>query len=75
MAWLKRLTNWAARLIDLSLPRGDERSSASESPGVRQATWPHVFLLISKLEKHGAEYVLVGGHALAFNGLSVSGGP
>jgi hypothetical protein len=69
MAWLKRLANWAARLIDLALPGGEERPFASDFPGARQATWPDVFLLISKLEKHGAEYVLVGGYALAFNGL------
>jgi hypothetical protein len=69
MAWLKKLANWAVRLIDLSFPSGEERSSASEAPGARQATWPDVFMLISKLEKHGAEYVLVGGYALAFNGL------
>lgn len=69
MEWLKKLTNWAVNLIDLAVSSGEERSPGSELPGARQATWPDVFLLVSKLEKHGAEYVLVGGYALAFNGL------
>jgi hypothetical protein len=69
MAWLKNLASWIAGLIDQSFPRGEERSSVPDVSGIRQATWPDVFLLISKLEKHGAEYVLVGGYALAFNGL------
>jgi hypothetical protein len=69
MAWLKRLANWAVRLLDLTVSRSEERSPTPDIPGARQATWPDVFLLISKLEKHGAEYVLIGGYALAFNGL------
>jgi hypothetical protein len=69
MAWLKRLANWAVRLLDLTVSGSEERSPTPDIPGARQATWPDVFLLISKLEKHGAEYVLIGGYALAFNGL------
>lgn len=69
MAWLKRLAAWAVRLLDLTVSGSEERSPTSDIPGARQATWPDVFLLISKLEKHGAEYVLIGGYALAFNGL------
>ncbi|MCS3926251.1 tRNA A37 N6-isopentenylltransferase MiaA [Bradyrhizobium elkanii] len=32
--------------------------------------WRDVFRLIELLEKHGAEYVLIGGYALSFNGLT-----
>ncbi|WP_293801350.1 hypothetical protein [uncultured Bosea sp.] len=36
---------------------------------VRPADWKDVFHLLGLLEKHRAEYVLVGGYALSFNGL------
>ena len=36
----------------------------------RNAGWRDVFRVVELLEKHGAEYVLVGGYALSFNGLT-----
>ena len=52
------------------------RNSAEVVPSVvdqgraRNAGWRDVFRLVELLEKHGAEYVLVGGYALSFNGLT-----
>jgi hypothetical protein len=39
----------------------EERDLQTGSEGSRKATWPDVFFLIEKLEKHRAEYVLIGG--------------
>jgi hypothetical protein len=69
MEWLRRLGIWLASLIELSRPAVDERPVSTPPDQARQATWADVLLLIDKLENHGAEYVLVGGYALAFNGL------
>jgi hypothetical protein len=69
MEWSRRLGRWASRLLDLAFPRGEERTFETPDGNTRQATWNDVLLLIGKLEKHGAEYVLIGGYALAFNGL------
>ena len=69
MEWSKRLAHWASRILELAFPGTEERNFRAAADQPRQATWHDVFLLIEKLEKHGAEYVLVGGYALAFNGL------
>jgi hypothetical protein len=69
MEWSRRLGLWASRLLDLAFPGAEERNFETGDGNTRQATWHDVFLLIEKLEKHGAEYVLIGGYALAFNGL------
>jgi hypothetical protein len=69
MRWLKGIWNW------LSGPETG-RSSAEIVPSTpdehraRNAGRRDVFRLIALLEKHGAEYVLVGGYALSFNGLT-----
>jgi hypothetical protein len=69
MRWLKEIWNW------LTGPETG-RSSAEIIPAyadeehARNAGWRDVFRLIELLEKHGAEYVLVGGYALSFNGLT-----
>jgi hypothetical protein len=69
MRWLKEIWNW------LTGPTTG-RSSAEIAPAsadeehARNAGWRDVFRLIELLEKHGAEYVLVGGYALSFNGLN-----
>lgn len=68
MRWLKEIWNW------LTGPETG-RSSAeivaayADEEHARNAGWRDVFRLIELLEKHGAEYVLVGGYALSFNGL------
>jgi hypothetical protein len=69
MEWSRRLGLWASRLLDLAFPGAEERNFETGDGNTRQATWHDVFLLIEKLEKHGAEYVLIGGYALAYNGL------
>ena len=67
MRWLKEIWNWLT-----GLETG--RSSAEIIPAyadeehARNAGWRDVFRLIELLEKHDAEYVLVGGYALSFNG-------
>jgi hypothetical protein len=64
MRWLKEIWNW------LTGPTTG-RSSAEIAPAsadeehARNAGWRDVFRLIELLEKHGAEYVLVGGYALS----------
>jgi hypothetical protein len=69
MRWLKEIWNW------LTGPDSG-RNSAEVVPSVvdqgraRNAGWRDVFRLVELLEKHGAEYVLVGGYALSFNGLT-----
>jgi hypothetical protein len=69
MRWLKEIWNW------LTGPETG-RSSAeivaayADEEHARNAGWRDVFRLIELLEKHGAEYVLVGGYALSFNGLT-----
>lgn len=65
MEWLRRLGRWASRLLDLAFPCDEERSFETPDGNTRQATWNDVLLLIGKLEKHGAEYVLIGGYALS----------
>jgi hypothetical protein len=70
MQWLRGLGNWLLRLIELSRPSVDDRPAAGNvETRTRSANWADVFFLLGKLEKHSAEYVLVGGYALAFNGL------
>lgn len=69
MEWSRRLGRWASKLLEQAFPKAEERSFETKAGNPRQATWHDVFLLIEKLEKHGAEYVLIGGYALAFNGL------
>jgi hypothetical protein len=69
MEWSKRLARWASRLLDLAFSNAEKRNFESSGDRPRPATWHDVFLLVEKLEKHGAEYVLIGGYALAFNGL------
>jgi hypothetical protein len=70
MEWLRDLGNWLlAKLIELGQPSADDRPAADLHSKTRNATWPDVFSLLDKLEKHKAEYVLVGGYALALNGL------
>jgi hypothetical protein len=61
MEWSRRLVNWIAKAINLALPGAEERDLQTGSEGSRKATWPDVFFLIEKLEKHRAEYVLIGG--------------
>jgi hypothetical protein len=67
--WSRWLERWVSRLLDLAFSGAEERHFDSPIDHPRQATWHDVFLLIEKLEKYGAEYVLIGGYALAFNGL------
>jgi hypothetical protein len=69
MEWSRRLGRWISRLLDLAFPGAEERNFKTAPGQSRQATWHDVFLLVEKLEKHRAEYVLIGGYALAFNGL------
>jgi hypothetical protein len=69
MEWSRRLGRWVSRLLDLAFSGAEERSFDMTTGHPRPATWHDVFLLIEKLEKYGAEYVLIGGYALAFNGL------
>jgi hypothetical protein len=69
MEWSKRLGRWVSSLIDLAFSGSEERKFASAADHPRAATWHDVFLLVEKLDKFGAEYVLIGGYALAFNGL------
>jgi hypothetical protein len=69
MRWLKEIWNW------LTGPETGRSSaeivpSAADEERARNAGWRDVFRLIELLEKHGAEYVLVGGYALSFNGLT-----
>ena len=63
MDWLRRL--WKA------LVSADNASTDDLAPEgyVRPAIWADVFERTRLLEKHGAEYILVGGYALNFNGL------
>jgi hypothetical protein len=69
MHWWRALRNW------ISGPAADVSASSTETERtdavryVRGATWEDVFHLLGLLERHGAEYVLVGGYALGFNGL------
>jgi len=69
MEWSRRLGRWVSKLLDLAFSSAEERRFETAADQPRQATWRDVFLLIERLEKHGAEYVLIGGYALAFNGL------
>jgi hypothetical protein len=69
MRWLKEIWNW------LTGPETGRSSaeivpSAADEERARSAGWRDVFRLVESLEKHGAEYVLVGGYALSFNGLA-----
>jgi len=69
MEWSRRLGRWVSRLLDLAFSGAEERNFDTSIDHPRQATWHDVFRLVEKLEKYGAEYVLIGGYALAFNGL------
>lgn len=69
MRWLKGIWNW------LTGPETGRSSaeivpSAPDEQRARNAGWRDVFRLVELLEKYGAEYVLVGGYALSFNGLT-----
>lgn len=64
MRWLANLLNWFAGNGETAAP-GTQRADQ-----VRPATWEDVETVLGLLEKHGAEYVLVGGYALCANGLN-----
>jgi hypothetical protein len=65
MQWLRGLGNWLARAIELSRPSVDDRPEVGDRGGrTRNADWSDVFSLLAKLEKHQAEYALVGGSCL-----------
>lgn len=63
MAWWNAIATWL---------RGAETQPAGteETPGVaRAADWNDVLRVVALLDKHGAEYALVGGYALNLHGI------
>lgn len=62
---------WFRKLREALFQQGSpsERPAHDESNFVRPAVWADVFDLARLLEKHRADYILVGGYALNFNGL------
>lgn len=63
MRWLADLWRWLGG-------RGETARRDGEAGNlVRPATWTDVETVASLLEKHAADYVLVGGYALVANGL------
>jgi hypothetical protein len=65
MRWLDRLRAWlSARFAPASQPL-----AAPDIGTTRPATWTDVETVAALLEKHGVDYVLVGGYALYANGL------
>jgi hypothetical protein len=68
MDWLKKIWSWLADPV--STGRSAETLPDGEEKYARAAGWNDVIRLVDLLEKHKAEYVLVGGYALSFNGLT-----
>ena len=66
MRWLDRLLAWfTARRV----PGSETPDTEAASGATRPATWTDVETVTALLEKHGVDYVLVGGYALYANGL------
>ncbi|WP_051386842.1 hypothetical protein [Bradyrhizobium sp. ARR65] len=68
MRRLKEIWNWLVGPDSAQSPA--EVGPSDGEMRARNAGWRDVFRLVELLEKHGAEYVLVGGYALSFNGLT-----
>lgn len=69
MRRLKKIWNWLTG-PEPGRSSAEAVSSVVDEAHARDAGWRDVFRVVELLEKHGAEYVLVGGYALSFNGLT-----
>lgn len=68
MGWWRAVRNWLADRIKAPAPEAGP-PSVQDADTARGATWHDVFLAARLMERHGVEYALVGGYALAYNGL------